>query len=65
MIDQGLSQVAVWNIIQMNHAEDFKVNELLAKKMKEQWAKEIILLWSVVGTTVEMEDFKSLQQYVL
>ena len=72
MIDQGLSQIAVWDIIQMNHAEDFKVNELLAKKIKEQWAKETDthledeILWSVVGTTIEMsqcEDFKSLQQY--
>ena len=40
LIDRGISQVPVWDIISMNHANDFIMSECLAKEMKHQWENQ-------------------------
>ena len=40
LIDHGLTQIAVWNVIIMNHAKDFNSSECLAKELKTQWARQ-------------------------
>ena len=73
LIDHGLSQIAVWDIISMNHKKDFKMSQCLAKEMKQHWVKQkgitnkdqmpSSVIVTTVGTTLDVlhcEDFNSL-----
>ena len=42
LIDRGVQKKPIWDIIEMNHAKDFKNPSLLAKHIKSTWEKIIL-----------------------
>ena len=42
LIDRGTEGKPIWDIIEMNHAKDFKNSSLIAKNLKRTWEKIIL-----------------------
>ena len=42
LIDRGTKGKPIWDIIEMNHAKDFKNSSLIAKNLKRTWEKIIL-----------------------
>ena len=42
LIDRGTEGKPIWDIIEMNHAKDFKNSSLIAKNLKRTWEKFIL-----------------------